>query len=266
MSSELEKKRDELIALLDKATSSKNAATVNEAFDKVEKVELKINRVILRLEAVERYLKNNNRKKAIYAYQTLFFKMSPTDSRVKSKKLIDTDAIQAFLDEKAQNRGLRGMLKKLGRVHSIFRLVLVPVRNMVKAYNIICNAKKVIQKSSEVSDLYQAQKELKTAESYRKYYEKAGILFSEASSAMGLVTSILPRGASDYCDFIFTVAKNCVEAVKIVSEHTEKILKLCKEIDELIKGVGEKYSKFNDGGVSDDVTKHPNDPSNIYLQ
>ena len=233
MSSELEKKRDELIALLDKATSSKNAATVNEAFGKVEKVELKINRVILRLGAVERYLKNNNRKKAIYAYQTFFFNMSSPDfgklKKVKSKKLFDVDDIQAFLDEKAQSRGLRGMLKKLRRVHSIFRLVLRPARNIVKAYNIICNAKKIIQKSSEISDLYQAQKELKTAESYRKYYEKAGILFSEASSVMGLVTSILPRGASDYCDFIFTVAENCGEAVDIVGDYSKKIIDLTNE-------------------------------------
>lgn len=64
----------------------------------------------------------------------------------------------------------------------------------MKAYNLICNTKELLKKSSEVYDLFQAQKSLKTAESYKQYYEDAGKLFSNAVSVMGVVTSILPRG------------------------------------------------------------------------
>ena len=55
---------------------------------------------------------------------------------------------------------------------------------------------------------------------------------------MGVVTSILPRGASDYCDFIFTAAKNCLEAVDIVSKHTKKVLKWCEELDKVSNNLG----------------------------
>ena len=269
MSSEFEKKKDQLIALLDEATNPKNAEKVNEAFDKINKVELKFRRVILRLKAVERYWKKNNRKKAIFAYNTFFFNMVSTefgkqkDAKVKGKYSIDK--IEAFIDDKYSQKGLRGILRKVEKAHKIFRSALKPVAIVIKAYTLICNTKELLKKSSEVNDLYQAQKSLKTAESYRQYYKNAGTLFSSAVSVMGVVTSTLPRGASDYCDFIFTAAKNCLEAVDIVSKHTEKILKLCKEIDVLMQGMGEKNSKSNDGGVPGDVTKYPNDPSNIYL-
>ena len=57
MSSKLDKKKEQLIALLDEATNPENAQKVNEAFNKINKVELKFRRVILRLEAIERYFK-----------------------------------------------------------------------------------------------------------------------------------------------------------------------------------------------------------------
>lgn len=242
MSSELKKKKAELLTLLDEATSTQNATKVNEAFDKIKKVELKFRRVILRLEAAERYLKKNNRKKAIFAYKTFFFNMvSPEFGKQKNAKIkgkFSIDQIEAFLDNKDSEKGLRGMLKKVKKTHKIFRTALKPVANVIKVYTLMCNTKELLKKSSEVHDLYQAQKNLKTAESYRRYYEKAGKLFGDAVSVMGVVTSILPRGASDYCDFIFTAAKNCLEAVDIVSKHTKKILKLCTEIDELMDNFG----------------------------
>jgi len=70
----------------------------------------------------------------------------------------------------------------------------------------------------------------------------------------------------NYYEAIFTVAQDCYVAVEIVSKHTEKILKICKEIDELMQGIGEKNSIFNDAGIPNDVAKYPNDSSNIYLQ
>ena len=74
---------------------------------------------------------------------------------------------------------------------------------------------------------------------------------------MGVVTSILPRGASDYCDFIFAAAKNCLEAVDIVSKHTEKILKLCKEIDKLSDNFGKKdFTSGLDALKFDDLDKY----------
>lgn len=195
--------------------------------------------------------------------------VSPEFGKQNSAKIkgkFSIDKIEAFLDKKESKKGLRGMLYKVKQAHKIFRSALKPVSNVIKAYNLICNTKELLKKSSEAYDLYQAQKKLKTAESYRQYYEKAGKLFGNAVSVMGVVTSILPRGASDYCDFIFTAAKNCLEAVNIVNKHTEKILKLCKEIDILMQGVGEKNSIFNGGGVPSDITKYPDDHSNIYLQ
>ena len=60
---------------------------------------------------------------------------------------------------------------------------------------------------------------------------KAGYLFTDAASVMKTVTGVLPRGASDYCDFIFTVAESCKVAIAIVSNHTEKVLKKIAEIE-----------------------------------
>ena len=130
------------------------------------------------------------------------------------------------------------MLRKVKQAHKIFRTALKPVANVIKVYTLICNTKELLKKSSEVHDLYQAQKNLKTAESYRRYYKKAGKLFGDAVSVMGVVTSILPRGASDYCDFIFTAAKNCLKAVDIVSKHTVNILKWCEELDKVRNNFG----------------------------
>ena len=261
MSSELKKKKDQLVALLDEATNPKNAKKVTEAFDKINKVELKFRRVILRLKAIERYWKKNNRKKAIFAYNTFFFNMVSTefgqqkDAKVKGKYSIDK--IEAFIDNKYSQKGLRGILRKVEQAHRIFRSALKPVAKVMKAYNLICNTKELLKKSSEVYDLFQAQKSLKTAESYKQYYEDAGKLFSNAVSVMGVVTSILPRGASDYCDFIFTAAKNSLEAVDIVSKHTEKILKLCKEIDKLSDNFGKKdFTSGRDALKFDDLDKY----------
>jgi hypothetical protein len=158
------------------------------------------------------------------------------DAKVKGKYSIDK--IEAFIDDKYSKKGLRGILRKVEKAHKIFRSALKPVANVIKAYTLICNTKELLKKSSEVHDLYQAQKSLKTAESYRRYYKDAGKLFSNAVSVMGVVTSILPRGASDYCDFIFTAAKNCLEAVDIVSKHTKKILKWCEELDKVSNNFG----------------------------
>jgi len=247
MSSELEKKletkKDELIALLDKATEPETAAKINEVFEKIKKVKLRISGTIRRLEQVYKYVKTGNRNKARKIYETYFFNMSQpyaVESRkIRAKRLLSVDEIQKFLDKKDV---VKNIINKLKRVDRFFSEAMKYADKIIKVYTLICNVKKNL---TDIAGLYEAQKKLKTAEDYRQYYKRAGKIFSDASSAMKVVTSILLRGARDYCDFIFTVAQDCYVAVEIVSKHTEKILKICKEIDVLIEGLGEKNSKSN---------------------
>ncbi len=62
---------------------------------------------------------------------------------------------------------------------------------------------------------------------------------------MGIVTSILPRGASDYCDFIFTAAKNTDKMAKVVYDYTTKQENAMKELDKVTKGKGNLIEERN---------------------
>ena len=246
MSSKIEKKKKQLIALLDEATNTKNAKLVNEAFGKVKKVELKITATIRRLKKVDDYLKKNNRPRAKKIYKAFFFNMSTPDfgslKKVKAKKVFTVKQIEQFLDNRSK---LSKVIRNLNKAHRTFRLVLGPVGKAIKAYNIICNTKKSLQKASEVYDLYQAQKNLKTAESYRQYYKNAGKLFGEAAEVMKIVTSFLPRGASDYCDYILTVATRCGDAITIVSDYSKKIIDLTNEVMGELEKAGDYRARSN---------------------
>jgi hypothetical protein len=77
------------------------------------------------------------------------------------------------------------------------------------------------------------------------YYKNLATGFASASSAMKELTNKLPPGASDYCNYIFSVAENSAKAAKVVGDYTTRLINEFKEFDKALAKVGEKNSALN---------------------
>jgi hypothetical protein len=249
MSSKLSKKQKELLCSIQIATDPENIKYINKSLIHVKRAHKQLSELIRKIEKVNLENKVSNRENAITTYKYYFIKVDSKFISSKEKMAIKQTfipgEIEKFLNKESK---LPEILRKLKTTQKILKNITGPCEKALKFYDTIHNTANVVNK---VDDLLKQQDKLKTADDYRKYYLGLAGEFSKVATSMKSITRALPRGASDYCEFIFTVAENGVKAAKIVSKYSGEIIKRAVALDELGKKAYGKQSYFTTGRDAD---------------
>ena len=105
----------------------------------------------------------------------------------------------------------------------------------------------IIGATTDFEKLRQQQQTLKTPKDYRKHYMELAKGFSKVSGELKFISQKLPHGASDYLDFVFTVAEKSVVLAKIADRHLETIEKESGAVDSLRNNAYGRKSFFSSG-------------------
>lgn len=205
--------------------------------------------------AAKNKIYNDILDKAAKIYKKVYFHAG--NSYIK-RALSETEIAKLLRKEDSLEK-LKLFEKKLDTVAKVFSKV-------DKVINMSDRAIKILDIYAGGGRLLDQSNRLNTSEDFKNYYYKVAQEASQTASILKSFSSKLPPGMRDYYEFIFTVAESTDKMAKVVYDYTTKLENAMKELDKDSKSMGEKNSAFNDGGVPSDVTKYPNDPSNIYLR
>ena len=159
--------------------------------------------------------------------EKLYRKAFINTGKLRIKRAISEREIKDFLNNKSL---IKKALDKTKRANAYIKAVVPKCRMVVDTYDRIC---KLSGAFADVEKLRIEQKKLSSPGSYVSYYNNIAKGFSSASSAMKEITGKLPPGASDYCDFIFSVAENSAKAAKLVGDYTTKLINAFSAFDSL---------------------------------
>jgi hypothetical protein len=256
MSTEKEKSKQKIIAVVKEFTNPKHRKLVMEGMNYAQEAE----KALIKTEACLKQMEMDVNRGNIGNAEMLYRKVFISTGKLKIKKAVSEREIKVFLNDKSL---IKKALDKTRKANAYIKAVVPKCRMVVDVYDKIC---KLSGPFADIEKLRMEQKKLSSSGSYVTYYNNIAQGFASASSVMKEITGKLPPGASDYCDFIFSVAENSAKAAKVVGDYTTKLINGFKAFDKALAKMGEKNSSFNDGGIQRDISKHPNDKSNIYLR
>ncbi len=256
MSTEKEKSKQKIIAIVKEFTDPKHRKQVDEGLKKVEKAKGRLDTMVKELDKFYGTLDKWASKEAKNIRANKYINTGD----LKIKKALTENEIKKILLNRTK---VKETLAKLKKAQNFLGDAIPKCRKAVDSYGKICQLAGAF---ADIEKLRIEQSKLSSPASYVTYYNNLATGFSAASTAMKELTNKLPPGASDYCDFIFSVAENSAKAAKVVGDYTTKLINEFKAFDKALAKMGEKNSSFNDGGIQRYISKHPNDKSNIYLR
>jgi tetratricopeptide (TPR) repeat protein len=242
--------KEQLTEALKEFSDSKHRENMKKTIETLENIEENFKIVLIGLHKVSAHIKKKNMEKAEEAYRKIFVKTG--DLRIN--RALSQGELQRFFDKK---EAVNIALVRLKVANAFIHRVLGPCR---KAFDIYEKIGKFTNAGTRIYQLSQLKELDGSAEEYRTYFNGISEDFVSITSNLKMLSSALPPGASDYCDFIFEAASACQVAFKIVNEHAKKINELSKKaFDELGKAVmgnevnarsGSQTEKMKDTGIN----------------
>jgi hypothetical protein len=242
MSTEKEKRKQKIIAVVKEFTNPKHRKLVMEGMKYAEEAQKTLKNTEACLKQLEMEVNRGNIDKAEKLYKKLFV----NTGKFRIKRAVSERELKAFLNDKSL---IKKVLGKTRKAHAYIKAVVPKCRMVVDAYDKIC---KLSGAFADVEKLRMEQKKLSSPGSYVSYYNEIAKGFSSASSVMKEITGKLPPGASDYCDFIFSVAENTAKAAKVVGDYTTKLINAFSAFDSLQKSLEKRGVKAGDVSKFDD--------------
>jgi hypothetical protein len=228
MSTEKEKRKQKIIAVVKEFTSPKHRKQVDEGLKKVEQAKGRLDTMVRELDKFYGVVDKWAAKEAKNIRKNVFI----NTGNLKIKKALTENEIKTVLVNRTK---VKETLAKLKKAQKFLGDAIPKCRKAVDTYSKICQLASAF---GDVEKLREEQKKLSSPSSYVDYYRKLATGFASASSAMKELTNKLPPGASDYCNFIFSVAENSAKAAKLVGGYTTNLINEFKEFDKVHSKMG----------------------------
>jgi hypothetical protein len=236
MATEQELRKKKIIAMIKEFTNPTHQKLVKEGMGWAKDAEKALDQTVQVLEKIKTHMERGNTSVAEYLYKNAFFKTG----KLHIKRAFTKDEILKFLNKKSL---LQKTLDKSQKARDILRKVVGPCAKVVDNYEKLCKAVNV---SVDFDKLMRQQGQLKTAGEYRNYYMNLAEKFAKVSGVLKGVSSMLPAGASDYLEFVFTGAEKTGKFAKIVGNYSERIVREFTAYEKLQKAIEKKGNKLGD--------------------